>query len=60
MQLLYYFDAEILGALLGSFFVKFIIGSQANLGANAPNYAFPIPTIIGVEVIASVMRMSVI
>jgi aquaporin Z len=48
VQLFYYFSAEIIGALLASFFVKFIIGNQANLGANAPNYAFPIPTIIGV------------
>jgi aquaporin Z len=50
VQLFYYFSAEILGALLGSLFVKFVIGSQADLGANAPNYAFPIPTIIGVEI----------
>ena len=50
VQLFYYISAEIVGALLGSLFVKFIIGNQANLGANAPNYAFPIPTIIGVEI----------
>jgi aquaporin Z len=60
IQLLYYFSAEIIGALLGSLFVKFIIGNQANLGANAPNYAYPIPTIIGVEIIASALLMSVI
>ena len=60
VQLLYYFTAEILGALLGSLFVKFLIGNQANLGANAPNYAYPIPTIIGVEIIASALLMSVI
>jgi aquaporin Z len=30
------------------------------LGANAPNYAFPIPVIIGVEVAASAMLMTVI
>ena len=60
IQLLYYFSAEIIGALLGSLFVKFVIGNQANLGANAPNYAFPIPVIIGVEVAASAMLMTVI
>jgi aquaporin Z len=60
IQLLYYFTAEILGALLGSAFVKFMIGNQANLGANAPNYAYPIPTIIGVEIAASALLMSVI
>ena len=51
IQLFYYFTAEILGALLGSLFVKFLIGNQANLGANAPNYAYPISTIIGVEIL---------
>ena len=60
IQLLYYFSAEIIGALLGSLFVKFVIGNQANLGANAPNYAFSIPVIIGVEVAASAMLMTVI
>ena len=60
IQLFYYFSAEIVGALLGSLFVKFLIGNQANLGANAPNYAYPIPTIIGVEIIASALLMSVI
>jgi len=58
--LFYYFTAEILGALLASLFVKFAIGSEANLGANIPNYAFPIPVIIGVEVAASALLMSVI
>jgi aquaporin Z len=60
IQLFYYFSAEIIGTLLGSLFVKFIIGNQANLGTNAPNYAYPIQTIIGVEIIASAMLMSVI
>jgi aquaporin Z len=60
VQLLYYFTAEIIGALLASLFVKFIIGNQANLGANAPNFAYPIPLIIGVEIFASAILMSVI
>jgi aquaporin Z len=60
IQLLYYFAAEISGALLASLFVKFMIGNQANLGANAPNYAYPIPLIIGVEIFASALLMSVI
>jgi aquaporin Z len=59
VQLFYYFTAEIIGALLGSLFVKFIIGNQASLGANAPN-SFPIPAIIGVEIFASTMLMSII
>ena len=60
IQLFYYFSGEIIGALLASLFVKFVIGSEANLGANAPNYAFPIPIIIGVEIAASAMLMAVI
>jgi aquaporin Z len=42
VQLFYYFSAEIVGALFGSIFVKFIIGNQANLGTNVPNYVYPI------------------
>lgn len=60
VQLIYYFTSKILGALLGSLFVKFLIGSQANLGANVPNFAYPVPLIIGVEVFASALLMSVI
>ena len=48
--LLYYFGAEIIGALIASVFVKYIIGNYANLGANTPNYNFPILVIFGVEV----------
>jgi aquaporin Z len=60
LQLIYYFIAEILGALLGSLFVMYIIGSEANLGANSPNYAFPLPTIFGIEILASALLMAVI
>jgi aquaporin Z len=55
-----YFGAEIIGALLGSLFVKYLIGTEANLGANAPNYEFPIPLIICVEVLATALLMAVI
>jgi aquaporin Z len=60
IQLAYYFVAEIIGALLGSLFVKYVIGNNANLGANAPNYVFPIPIIFGIEVLASALLMAVI
>ena len=60
IQLVYYFSAEIIGALLGSLFVKYAVGSNANLGANAPNYSFPIPVIFGIEVLASALLMAVI
>jgi aquaporin Z len=60
IELVYYFTAEILGALLGSLFVLLIIGSEANLGANSPNYAFALPAIFGIEVLASALLMAVI
>jgi aquaporin Z len=60
LQLLYYFTAEILGALLGSLFVMAVIERENDLGANSPNYAFPRPTIFGIEVLASALLMAVI
>jgi aquaporin Z len=58
--LLYYLAAEIIGALLASLFVKYFIGTEANLGANAPNYSFPLPVLFGIEVLASALLMAVI
>lgn len=58
--LLYYLAAEIIGALLASLFVKYFIGTEANLGANAPNYSFPLPVVFGIEVLASALLMAVI
>ena len=60
IQLAYYFDAEIIGALIASVFVKYVIGNNANIGANTPNYAFPIPIIFGTEVLTSALLMAVI
>ena len=59
-ELLNYVEAEVIGALLASVFLKYIIGNYANLGANVPNYSFPISVIFGVEVLASALLMSVI
>ena len=58
--LILYIAAEIIGVLLGSIFVKFVIGNEAFLGANSPNYAYPLPLIFGVEVLASALLMAVI
>lgn len=58
--LICYLAAEIIGALLASIFVKYVIGTDANLGANAPNYDFPLPVIFGIEVLASGLLMAVI
>lgn len=55
-----YFAAEIIGALLGSLFVRYVIGTQANLGANAPDYHFSIPIIVGIEVLVTALLMAVI
>lgn len=55
-----YFSAEIIGALLAGVFVKYVIGTEANLGANAPNYNFSLPVIFGIEVLASALLMAVI
>ncbi len=60
IQILYYFAAEIIGALLGSLFVMKVIGEKTNLGANAPNYDFSLFLIFPVEVLASAMLMGVI
>ena len=54
-----YLVAEFIGAFLGILFVKYVIGTQANLGANTPNYSYPIPLIFGVEVLATVFVMGV-
>jgi aquaporin Z len=59
-QLPVYLGAEIIGALLASLFVIAFIGNEANLGANTPNYSFPLPAIFGVELMATAFLMAVI
>lgn len=59
-QMLVYFLAETVGAILGILVVKYLIGVEANLGTNAPNYSFPLWVIFGTEVLASVLLMAVI
>jgi aquaporin Z len=59
-QLLQYFAAEIIGALLASLFVMMIIGTEASLGANAPDYSYPLPLVFGTEVLATALLMAVI
>ena len=58
---LIYLLAEILGGILASIFVYFILGNEVNLGANAPNYIdFPLYVIIGIEILASALLMLII
>ncbi|HEU5172788.1 MAG TPA: aquaporin, partial [Nitrososphaeraceae archaeon] len=53
--------AELIGALLASVFIFFIMGNEVNLGANAPNYTnYPVYVIVGIEVLASALLMLVI
>jgi aquaporin Z len=59
-QLVTYFLAEITGAVLGSLVVKHGLGNYGNLGANSPNYSFPLPIIYGIEIIATILLMGVI
>jgi aquaporin Z len=59
-QLFLYIIAEITGALLGSVFVKYAIGTQAFLGVNSPNYVYPLPLIFAAEVLALALLMAVI
>ena len=58
--LVLYLLAEIVGSLLACLFVSVVIGNEANLGANSPNYSYPLPLIFGVEVLASALLMAVI
>jgi aquaporin Z len=60
LQLLQYFGAEITGALLASLFVMSVIGTEASLGANVPDYSYPLPLVFGIEVIATAQLMVVI
>jgi aquaporin Z len=60
LQFLQYFAAEITGALLASLFVMSLIGSEAALGANTPDYSYPLPLVFGIEVLATAMLMAVI
>jgi aquaporin Z len=55
-----YLLAEIVGAFLASLFVSIVVGREANLGTNAPNYSYPLPLIFGIEVLASALLMAVI
>jgi len=60
IQVVYYFLAEIIGAILGSLFVMNFIGTEVNLGVNVPNYEFSLPLIFGIEVLTTALLMAVI
>jgi aquaporin Z len=60
VQLLQYFAAEVTGAMLASIFVMYLIGTEASLGANTPNYSYPLPLVFGIEVLATALLIAVI
>jgi aquaporin Z len=60
LQLLQYLTAQITGALIVSMFVMCVIGTEASLGTNAPDYSYPLPLVFGIEVLATAMLMAVI
>lgn len=60
IQIVWYFAAEIIGAILGSLFVMNFIGTEANLGVNVPNFDYSFFLIFPVEVLASGLLMAVI
>ena len=60
LQLLQYFVAQVTGAILASLFVISLIGTEASLGANAPDYSYPLPLVFGTEVLATALLMAVI
>ena len=59
-QVVYYFTAELIGAILASLFVMIFIGTDSNLGANTPNYDYSLSIIIPIEILASGLLMAVI
>ncbi len=60
LKFLQYFAAEITGALLAGLFVISLIGTEASLGANAPDYTYPLPLVFGIELLATAVLMAVI
>ena len=59
-QIIIYFAAQIIGAFLGSIFVKYTIGEYAKLGTNFPNYTYDTTFFYGVEIAATIFLMGVI
>ena len=59
-QIKWYLTAEIAGAIAGSMFVASVIGTEADIGANAPNPVFGAHVTFPIEIIASAMLMGVI
>ena len=59
-QIPIYLAAQTTGAFSGILFVKYVIGDETNLGANAPNYSYQLWEILGIEILATLLLMAVI
>jgi len=59
-QLPFYFVAQAIGAFLGTYFVKYLLGDYANLGTNSPNYSYPFAFYYTIEIIATILLVGVI
>ena len=55
-----YISAQAIGAILGSFFVKYFIGNFADLGLNQPDFSLNLGYIFSIEILATVFLMGVI
>ena len=60
IQIVWYFAAEIIGAIFGSLFVMSFIGTEGNLGVNTPNLDYSFFLIFSIEILASGLLMAVI
>jgi glycerol uptake facilitator-like aquaporin len=54
-----YLAAQIIGALLGSIFVRYVLGMEAG-PASTPDYSLSFMNIIGIEVLSNALLMAVI
>lgn len=59
-QLPIYFGAQAIGAIIGSLFVKFVIGDYASLGMTLGNYSYHVGLIFGAEILATFLLVAVI
>lgn len=55
-----YFSAQAIGAILGSIFVKYVIGDFASLGMTLVNPSYSVGLIFGVEILATLLLMGMI
>lgn len=52
-----YFTAQMIGAIFGSLFVKYVLGDFADLGLNSPNLIYSESIIFGIETLATIFLM---